>query len=330
MFLWQCFFALLSAFAITAITGPLVIPVLRRLKFGQSIREEGPSWHIKKQGIPTMGGVMFIAGIAASALIFGFREVINGDSACYIALAVSIIFGLIGFGDDFIKVTRRRNMGLTALQKIILQALTSAGFILYLQLKYQVSTMVYLPFAGRSVDFGMVYYLFAMFAMLATVNSANLTDGLDGLAASVTAPIALFFVFAANMRIGEVSYPGAWGTGIFSAAVAGGCLGFLLYNFYPARVIMGDTGSLFLGGAVTAMAFCLNMPMVIVLVGAVYLVEALSVVLQVGAYKLTRKRIFKMSPIHHHFEMLGWSEVRIVGVFTAVTVLMCVITYFGI
>lgn len=330
MFLWQCFFALLSAFAITAIAGPLVIPVLRRLKFGQSIREEGPSWHGKKQGTPTMGGVMFIAGIAASTLIFGFREVMHGDTAAYISLAVAAVFGIIGFCDDYIKVVKKRNLGLTALQKIILQALTSAAFILYLQLRYQISTMVYLPFAGRSVDLGAAYYFFAMFAMLAIVNSANLTDGIDGLAASVTAPIALFFVFAANMRIGEVSYPGAWGTGIFAAAVTGGCIGFLLYNFHPAKVFMGDTGSLFLGGAVMTMAFSLNMPVIFVIVGLVYVIEALSVVLQVGWFKLTKKRLFKMSPIHHHFEMLGWSEVRIVGVFTAVTVLMCIIAYFGI
>lgn len=330
MFLWQCFFALLSAFGITAITGPLVIPVLRRLKFGQNIREEGPSWHGKKQGTPTMGGVMFIAGIAASTLIFGFRELLQGDTAGYISLAVALIFGIIGFCDDYIKVAKKRNLGLTALQKIILQALTSAAFIIYLQLKYQISTMVYLPFVGRSIDFGAVYYFFAMFTMLAIVNSVNLTDGIDGLAASVTTPVALFFVFTANMRVGEVSYPGAWGTGIFAAAVAGGCLGFLLYNFHPAKVFMGDTGSLFLGGAVTAMAFSLNMPVIVVIVGAIYLVETLSVILQVGWFKLTKKRLFKMSPIHHHFEMQGWSETRIVGVFTAVTVLMCVIAYFGI
>ncbi len=308
------------AFAVAAAAGPAIIRALRKLKFGQKILEDGPTWHMSKQNTPTMGGLIFILGIAVAvlaALAMGGWS----DLRPLYMLALSLIFGAIGFIDDYTKVKKARNKGLTAVQKLILQIAAAALFLTVLRVQGYVTPALHVPFVGADIAMPWgVYLLFSTFVIVGAVNAVNLTDGIDGLCASVTAAAALYF--CAAYAIAALSAPS-----LFSAALLGGLLGFLLYNRFPARVFMGDTGSLFLGGAVCAMAFAYDMPLILIPVGLVYIVETLSDILQVGYYKLSGgKRIFKMAPIHHHFEMCGWSERKIVAVFTAVTVLCCALT----
>ncbi len=319
---WNLIIAGVVAFVITAALGPFVIPALRKLKFGQSILEEGPSWHKSKQGTPTMGGVLFIVGIVIAFLICGYSYYSSGDIKALAALLLAVAFGLIGFCDDFIKVKLKRNLGLTAWQKIVLQVLASAGFLIFLAVKGELSTKFLVPFTSITIDLGMGFYVLAMLLIVGMVNAANLTDGIDGLDASVTVPIAAFFMVAGIRAAGVDN-----GVSILSAALIGGMLGFLVHNFHPAKVFMGDTGSLFIGGLTVGLAFSLNMPFVILLAGIIYLVEACSVMIQVLVYKLTKKRVFKMAPIHHHFEMSGWNEVKIVYVFTVVSLVACILAY---
>ena len=304
------------ALLVSVLVGPVLIPFLHKLKFGQEIREEGPSWHKKKSGTPTMGGFIFIAGVLAATLFMA------RDTSTLIVLICAVGFGLIGFIDDFIKVILKRNLGLTALQKLALQIALAVAFVITLKALGLLHTDIILPFVKEPVNLGWFYVAFAVFIMVGFVNAVNLTDGLDGLATSVTAVVSLFFA-AVSLLAGNNSLA------VFLVALTGGCLGFLIFNHYPAKVFMGDTGSLFLGGAVSAAAIVLKMPLILVIVGIIYVVEALSVMLQVASFKLTGKRIFKMSPIHHHFEMCGWREVKIVSVFCAVTVVFCVIGYFA-
>ena len=304
------------ALLVSVLVWPVLIPFLHKLKFGQEIREEGPSWHKKKSGTPTMGGFIFIAGVLAATLFMA------RDTSTLIVLICAVGFGLIGFIDDFIKVILKRNLGLTALQKLALQIALAVAFVITLNALGLLHTDIILPFVKEPVNLGWFYVAFAVFIMVGFVNAVNLTDGLDGLATSVTAVVSLFFA-AVSLLAGNNSLA------VFLVALTGGCLGFLLFNHYPAKVFMGDTGSLFLGGAVSAAAIVLKMPLILVIVGIIYVVEALSVMLQVASFKLTGKRIFKMSPIHHHFEMCGWREVKIVSVFCAVTVVFCVIGYFA-
>ena len=304
------------ALLVSVLVGPVLIPFLHKLKFGQEIREEGPSWHKKKSGTPTMGGFIFIAGVLAATLFMA------RDTSTLIVLICAVGFGLIGFIDDFIKVILKRNLGLTALQKLALQIALAVAFVITLNALGLLHTDIILPFVKEPVNLGWFYVAFAVFIMVGFVNAVNLTDGLDGLATSVTAVVSLFFA-AVSLLAGNNSLA------VFLVALTGGCLGFLIFNHYPAKVFMGDTGSLFLGGAVSAAAIVLKMPLILVIVGIIYVVEALSVMLQVASFKLTGKRIFKMSPIHHHFEMCGWREVKIVSVFCAVTVVFCVIGYFA-
>ncbi len=311
-----------SALAITAFLGPVLIPALRKLKFGQSILEEGPSWHKSKQGTPTMGGLMFIIGIVISFAVWGFPYYTNGDYKAPAAMVLAAVYGLIGFCDDYISVKKKRNLGLTAKQKIVLQTLAAAGFLVFLAVKSPLDTSIGIPFTNKVLELGYAYYFIALIVMVGMVNAVNLTDGVDGLASSVTVPVALFFVICAN-RIG------AGGAGVLGGALLGGMLGFLIHNFHPAKVFMGDTGSLFIGGAVVALAFVVDMPFVILFAGIVYLFEAVSVMMQVLCFKLTGKRIFKMTPIHHHFEMSGWNEVKIVYVFTLCALIACIIAYFA-
>lgn len=304
------------ALLVSVLVGPVLIPFLHKLKFGQEIREEGPSWHKKKSGTPTMGGFIFIAGVLAATLFMA------RDTSTLIVLICAVGFGLIGFIDDFIKVILKRNLGLTALQKLALQIALAVAFVITLNALGLLHTDIILPFVKEPVNLGWFYVAFAVFIMVGFVNAVNLTDGLDGLATSVTAVVSLFFAVV-SLLAGNNSLA------VFLVALTGGCLGFLIFNHYPAKVFMGDTGSLFLGGAVSAAAIVLKMPLILVIVGIIYVVEALSVMLQVASFKLTGKRIFKMSPIHHHFEMCGWREVKIVSVFCAVTVVFCVIGYFA-
>ena len=315
------FVAAAFACVLTAIFGRLLIPVLRALKAGQSIRESGPTWHNYKAGTPMMGGLMFVA---ASALVLVLNAFTMEDYSVFYVLILSLCFGFIGFLDDFTKLKYKRNLGLTSAQKAMLQMAVSAIF-LYAMYRSGMDTHLYIPFVNVSFELHPILYIFfAMFVMVGCVNAVNLTDGVDGLCGSVTIPVMIFFTAAAVAQ-------GKFDLALLPATLVGGLIAYLFYNWHPAKVFMGDTGSLFLGGVVCAMAFALEMPLILILVGFIYICETMSVILQVGYFKLTHgKRLFKMSPIHHHFEMCGWKEVKIVLVFTAITAVMCVLAWFGV
>ena len=309
------FLGFLITFLVTVVTGPYLIRWLISLKFGQSILEIGPNWHKNKQGTPTMGGIMFILGVLISS-IFVLRDGIG-----WFAFFIALCFGGIGFYDDYIKVVKKRNLGLTSKQKFLLQLIVAIVLTIVSIVKN--GTVILIPFTGAEVNLGWFYVPFILFVILGTENSVNLTDGIDGLAASVTAVVMLFVAGIAWQYIEE-------GLLRLSLMAVAGCLGFLVFNHHPAKVFMGDTGSLFLGGLVSACAVLLRQPLLLLLIGFVYFMETLSVILQVTSFKLTKKRIFKMSPIHHHFEMCGWSEKKIVGVFCGITALLCMVALFAI
>lgn len=312
--------AFVLSFLICAVTGPFIIPALIKLKFGQEIREIGPSWHKKKSGTPTMGGVIFILAITVSTMIF---------APCKEALFVlitSLFFGITGFVDDFIKIVKKRNLGLTEKQKMLMQIVSSLLFIIIGKITGIIDYSIKIPFIEGYVDIWYFYIPVALFVLVGGTNSVNLTDGLDGLAASVTAVVGVFFTVCLY-KISSAENLSLLPVAIFAAAVTGGCIGFLLFNAHPAKVFMGDTGSLFLGGAVCAMALVIKNPLILVIVGGVYVIETLSVIIQVTSFKLTGKRVFKMSPIHHHFEMCGWSEKKIVLTAILITLILSIISY---
>ncbi len=309
-------------FVVSALGGRFLIPYLRKLHFGQTILDIGPSWHKNKQGTPTMGGIMFIAATLLAAVVGYLMLSADGGSSTWHGTAVeqarywgtlllALSYGIIGFVDDYIKVVKKRNLGLTAVQKLIMQFLAAGLYLLMLYTAGDTSTVLIVPFLGQ-LDLGVLYFPLCLVGIVFVANSVNLNDGLDGLCGSVTCVAALgFMMVSAALGFGGIN--------VLSTALAAACLGFLIWNFYPAKVFMGDTGSMFLGGMVTGLAFGIGMPMILALIGIIYVVESLSVVLQVISFKTTGKRIFKMSPIHHHFEMCGWSEVRIDLTFAAIT-----------
>ena len=317
--------ACLISFAVTALVGgKVILPALRRLKAGQSIREDGPKWHAGKAGTPTMGGLMFILGIGVAVVVAGWNQMARGEFTHLYVYLFSLVFGAIGFFDDYQKVRHHQNLGLTAMQKFLLQVAAAIAFLALMRLEGMLTPSVYVPFFNTHIHLSWpVYMVFAAFVIVGAVNAVNITDGLDGLATSVTIPVALFFVSVATW----------WGLrqlGIFAGALLGGLLAFLLFNAHPAKVFMGDTGSLFLGGAVAALAFAFDMPLVLILVGIIYIIETLSDIIQVGYFKATPgKRFFKMAPLHHHFELCGWSEMKIVVIFTSISAVFCALAYFG-
>lgn len=324
-------FGALAGFAITMLLGFWGVPFLRRLKFGQTILDIGPSWHKSKEGTPTMGGILIIMGCFGAVLLAFVTAVTTGAGvkgelsdtqkittfAAGIGLALGM--GLIGFIDDYIKVVKKRNLGLTARQKTFMQLLISAAYLL--SLKFGGMDTTWLPFLGDVnilSGFGLLFWPIALLFIYGFVNAVNLTDGIDGLASSVTLVVAAFFMLAAGIC-------NFYCTNLLAACLAGACIGFLCWNAHPAKVFMGDTGSLFLGGMVVALSFGIDRPVLLLLAGAVYLIEALSVMLQVGYYKKTKKRLFKMAPLHHHFEMSGWSEEKIVLVFSLIALFGCLL-----
>lgn len=318
--------ATLASFLLTLLFGRFVIPMLCALHAGQSIREVGPQWHNTKAGTPTMGGIMFIAAIILCTVGFGWKSMTeNRDYTHLYVLALALCYGLVGFADDFVKVKLKRNLGLTAIQKFLLQLVVAVVFLFVLKNSGDLSCDLYIPFWNLDLEIPTaVYMVFAAFVIVGCVNAVNLTDGIDGLATGVTLPVMLFFTLV-SMTAKQ------WGLATFPATLVGALGGFLFYNFYPAKTFMGDTGSLYLGGAVCGLAYALDMPLVLLFVGLIYIIETLSDILQVSYFKLTHgKRIFKMAPIHHHFEMCGWSEKKIWVVFVSVTVIMCVIAWFGV
>lgn len=306
--------ALVLGFIFALILGPITIPILRKLKFGQNIRKEGPQSHLKKAGTPTMGGIIFILSTAIVMLIMRFKP---SDEAM-IALYAFIAFGIIGFLDDILKIIKKDNEGLKSWQKMALLLIFS-GAIAWYGYTY-LGTTIIIPFVNKEVPLGLLYIPFVIFYYVGTTNAVNLTDGLDGLAATVTVLVLTFFgVVGFIMKQESIA--------VFSLALAGGLLGFLRYNAYPARIFMGDTGSLALGGAVATIALVLELPLILCIVGGIYVIETISVILQVGSYKLRGRRLFKMAPIHHHFEQEGWRETKIVTVFAVITVLLCFIGF---
>lgn len=328
-----------AAFVLAALFGVIFIPMLRRLKFGQEIREVGPSWHKNKSGTPTMGGIIFIAAIIITVVLQSCVGLFGGGDADFsqaaAVLLTSLGFGAVGFIDDYIKVVKKRNLGLNEKQKFLAQAVVAVLFTVWAYFYAPMKSGIFIPFTDKTLSLGVFYIPLVLFVMLGGVNSVNLTDGLDGLASSVTAIVSLFFcaafMFAASLPAEFGGAPETYaGAASFAAALFGGLLGFLLYNKYPAKVFMGDTGSLFLGGAVASMAVVLGNPLILILVGFVYICETLSVIIQVTVYKKTGKRVFKMSPLHHHFEMCGWSERKVVAVFTFITAALCAVAYLAI
>ena len=310
------------AVALTGVLGRLLLPVLRALKAGQAIREIGPTWHNNKAGTPMMGGLMFIFGAVILLIANAF---FMEDYTVFFVLALALCFGFVGFLDDFTKIKYKRNLGLTSIQKALLQMAVSAIFLYAMYKSGSMSTDLYIPFVDVSFQLHpIVYIFFAMFVMVGCVNAVNLTDGVDGLCASVTIPVMIFFTAAAvAMERFDLA--------LMPAALVGGLIAYLFFNWHPAKVFMGDTGSLFLGGAVCALAFALEMPIILILVGIVYICETLSVILPVGYFKLTHgKRLFKMSPIHHHFEMCGWNEYKVFWVFSLFSLVFAVISFLGV
>lgn len=301
------------------IIGPFSIKMLKILKFGQNVREDGPRTHLKKSGTPTMGGVIIIISLITATLVL--NRSFNSDYA--IAMITALGYGLIGLLDDSIKIVKKRSLGLKAYQKIIGQFLIAAVLAYYSYINPQIGSKLLIPFTNKTVDFGIWYIPFIIFIIIGTTNSVNLTDGLDGLASSVTMIIFIFFTFVCySINLYELS--------IFSAALTGACLGFLRYNSYPAQVIMGDTGSLFLGGAVVAIAILTRLTLFLPIVGFIYVIETLSDIIQITSFKLTGKRVFKMCPIHHHFELSGWHETKIVAVFSIITSILCLVGFLGL
>ena len=310
------------AAVLTGVIGYFLLPVLRALKAGQSLRNIGPTWHNNKAGTPLMGGLMFIS--AAVLCLLGNLFTTKEYSAFYV-LALGLCFGLVGFLDDFCKVKYKRDLGLTAIQKAMLQMAVSAVYLYVLYRQNIMSSTIWIPFINVSFYLHpIVYIFFAMFVMVGCVNAVNLTDGIDGLSSSVTIPVMVFFA-ATAVSVGRFDLA------LLPAAMVGGLIAYLFYNWHPAKVFMGDTGSLFMGGLVCGLAFALDMPLILVLVGFVYIVETVSDIIQVFYFKATHgKRFFKMAPIHHHFEMCGWKEVKIVLVFSGVSALMCLLAWLAV
>ena len=307
---------------LSGVFGYFLLPMLRALKAGIKLRKIGPTWHNQKAGTPVMGGLMFIAAALVCLLVnVGFLK----DYTVFYVFVMALAFGAIGMVDDFAKIKHDENLGLTALQKLLLQMAVAALFVYVLYRNGSLSTSLYIPFVGCSIHVHpLLYVVLTMFIVVGCVNSVNLTDGIDGLSSSVTLPVMVFYL-AAAVAMDRLELA------LLPAALIGGLIAYLFYNWHPAKVFMGDTGSLFLGGVVCAMAIALDMPLILIFVGFVYICETLSVIAQVGYFKLTHgKRLFKMSPIHHHFEMCGWKEEKIVLTFAGVSAIMCVIAWFGI
>lgn len=313
------------SFLLTLVIGRFVLAELRKLKAGQEIREDGPKWHAGKAGTPTMGGIMFILGSGVVVFLLGWGQMLQGEFTHLYVYLFALCFGLIGFVDDYRKVRQHQNEGLTAKQKFLLQLLAAVVFLSLMRYEGLLTNDLYIPFFQVSFTVNWVVYLiFAAFVIVGAVNAVNLTDGIDGLAASVTFVVMVFFTVTALLwQMTTLA--------LFPAALAGGLAAFFVYNHHPAKVFMGDTGSLFLGGAVAALGFAMDMPLILIPVGIIYIAETLSDIIQVAYFKATHgKRFFKMAPLHHHLELSGWSETKLVVVFSGITAVFCVVAYLGV
>lgn len=322
----QALIALAASFVLTLVIGRFLIPELRKLKAGQEIREDGPTWHKSKAGTPTMGGIMFILGGGVTVFVLGWDAMLRGSFVHLYVYLFALIFGIIGFVDDYRKVRQHQNEGLTAKQKFVLQLAAAVVFLCLLRYEGLLSNALYIPFANVTVTVNWIVYLvFAAFVIVGCVNAVNLTDGIDGLACSVTFVVMVFFTVTGTLWSAQDRQ------GLFPAALAGGLAAFFVYNHHPAKVFMGDTGSLFLGGAVAALAFAMDMPLILILVGIIYIAETMSDIIQVTYFKATHgKRFFKMAPLHHHLELSGWSEAKLVAVFSGITLVFCALAFLGV
>lgn len=324
--------ALVMAFITAVIVGRFYVPWLKKIKAGQEIKENGPTWHMSKSGTPTMGGVIFISACTLVCLTVGFDSMRSGDFTHIFVLLFALVFGAIGFLDDWEKLRKKQNLGLSAKAKFLLQLVAALVFVLLLRRMGYISTHLYIPFMNTEVYIPeVIYFILAAFIIVGTVNAVNITDGVDGLASGTSIPVCLFFA--------AVSF--LWGDkymalGIFASALLGGLMGFLVYNFNPAKVFMGDTGSLFLGGAIAALAFAYDMPLILITLGIIYIIETLSDIIQVTYFKLTHgKRVFKMAPFHHHLEMGGWTgkkwkEKELFALFTSISLVFAIISFIGV
>lgn len=328
----QLILAFVISFFVAAVVGKFYVPWLRKMKAGQEIKENGPTWHMSKSGTPTMGGVMFIIAIAFVCLTVGFVPMLEGDFTHIFILIFALVFGAIGFLDDWEKLRKKTNLGLSAKAKFLLQLVAALAFVLLLRKLGYIRTELYIPFFN--VEWHIpeaLYFILAAFIIVGTVNAVNITDGVDGLASGTSLPVCFFFVVL-TFYVGERFLS----VGIFASAMMGGLMGFLIYNFNPAKVFMGDTGSLFLGGAIAALAFACDMPLILITLGMVYLLETLSDIIQVTYFKLSHgKRVFKMAPFHHHLEMGGWTgkkwkEKELFVLFTSVSLIFAIISFLGI
>ena len=311
--------ALVFTFLATVVLARVFIPVLKSIKMGQKILDIGPRWHKGKEGTPTMGGLFFIAASILPVIAYALWK---RDLILVIHYLFVLFNGMIGFVDDYVKFFKKQNAGLSAIQKLVLQFLVTGAYLLALYFADGLSTVISLPFTSATLDLGVFYYIILLVGIVFTVNSTNLTDGIDGLCSSVTA-VAMVFLSVLAIKSGNAE------AGVLSGTMIGGALGFLVYNFHPAKVFMGDTGSLYMGAVVCAVTMMLDVPIMLFFVGIIYYIESVSVMIQVISYKLTKKRVFKMTPIHHHFEMCSWNEVKIVIVFSIVTAVFAAIGCFG-
>jgi phospho-N-acetylmuramoyl-pentapeptide-transferase len=317
---------LIASFAlslgVSLLIGKLLIPFLRAKKLGQKILDIGPAWHKSKEGTPVMGGLLFIGGCLAAFAFFGFRAVTQGELIGLLTLVMALCYGLVGFIDDYTKLIKKQNKGLSAGQKFVMQLFIASIYIMLLRNIGMIGTRLYIPFTPVELELGIAYYILCIFGVVYFVNCTNLSDGIDGLVGSMSAAVAVFFIIG---FIADHNYRSDSGL-VISGGLLGGLLGFLFYNLHPAKIWMGDTGSLFLGGLIAGLALWLQMPLILVIVGAVYIFEGLSVVIQVTSFKLTGKRVFKMSPYHHSLELRGWSERRIVCIGFSITALLCAVS----
>ncbi len=336
----QIIIAFLLAFAVAVALGKWLVPYLRRIKAGQEIRSDGPTWHMSKAGTPTMGGLMFILGATVVCLTVGFNNMLDGDFTHIFVLVFALVYGAIGFLDDYEKLRKKQNLGLTAKQKFLLQLVVAIAFIYLLRLVGLIQSSaskphcidLYIPFFNVSFAVNeIIYVIFAAFVIVGTVNAVNITDGVDGLCSGTSIPVFVFYTVLAFYWGSEFL-----GLGIFAAAITGGLFGFLVYNFNPAKIFMGDTGSLFLGGAVVACAFAYDMPLILITLGIIYIIETLSDIIQVFYFKATHgKRFFKMAPFHHHLEMGGWTgkkwkERELFVLFTGVSAVFAALSFIGV
>ncbi len=324
--------AFVLAFLFATAFGKYYIPWLRKQKAGQEIKQDGPTWHMSKGGTPTMGGAMFILAVALVCLTVGFESMLRGNFVHIFVLLFAVVYGFIGFLDDWEKIRKKQNLGLTAKAKFLLQLVAALVFVLLMRRIGFVSPNLYIPFFNITIAMPeWLYFVFASFVIVGTVNAVNITDGVDGLASGTSLPVCLFFV--------AVTY--LWGEeylelGLFASGLLGGLMGFLVYNFNPAKVFMGDTGSLFLGGAIAALAFAYDMPLILVTLGIIFIIETLSDIIQIGYFKLSHgKRVFRMAPFHHHLEMGGWTgkkwkEKELFVLFTGISLLFAIISFIGV